>query len=400
VISRAADPAVDRPPAHPVNAAPVRVEVVSREAVLSPHREVWECLYRSTTTEPSTAFEWADALTRSHLAPEDRFVLLRITRGQDVMGLVPLVSRRVVVLGYSVTLLSPLAEGRDTHSDLLAVGIDGEMVRALFSALTSLDIPWDVFRMSRLLTDHAILRHADDCLRGVAASSLTRTGDASYFLSLPATFDAYLAQRSAKFRNHLKRTERKMREHGAVDVVTITRPGDVPAAYEMLLGIERASWKQDHGTAISAVNRQARFYRELCEGAAAAGRLHLHFLTVSGQAAAYNLGLIANGCYSYLKTSYDEQFKPLGAATYLRARLVETLIRAGVHQLDFPAEPYEWERQWTDTVRWHQVLNVYRPTAAGRVLAWVDRLRHRSAGARNVEHADPRAVRPSPEAVR
>jgi len=343
--------------------------------------------------EPSTSFEWMDALTRSHLQPENGFVLLRIARGSESIGFVPLVAKRVSVFGYRVTLLSPLDENHGTHSDVLASDISADVSRALFTALTQLDLRWDLFRMSRLLDGHALLHEAGALPASLQAAQQIRSGDASYFLTLPATYSQYLSERSPKFRNHLKRTERRVHELSDVELVECSNPSDVAGAYEQLMRIERSSWKHAHGTAISAVARQEAFYRHLCEGAAAAGRLHLQLLIVAGTPVAYNLGYIANDCYFYLKTSYDEHYKPLGVATYLRARLIETLISRGTKTLDFPAEPYEWERQWTDTVRWHKVLTIYGNTAAGRVLSLVERIRHRGDERQHVKHADPRAHR-------
>jgi CelD/BcsL family acetyltransferase involved in cellulose biosynthesis len=334
-----------------------------------------------------------DALTRSHLQPQDGFVLLRITRGSEAIGFVPLVARRMPVFGCPVTLLSPLDENQGTHSDLLASEIDGDVSRAFFASLMQLNVRWDIFRMSRLLEGHALLQHADAGLGPLPAAQHIRRGDPSYFLDLPSTYAQYLSLRSPKFRNHLKRTERKVRELADVEIVECSTRADVAAAYERMMHIERVSWKQAHGTAISAVARQTGFYRDLCEGAATAGRLHLQFLTVGGTAVAYNLGYVLSDCYFYLKTSYDERYKAMGVATYLRARLVETLISRGTRALDFPAEPYEWERQWTATVRWHKVLTIYRHTAVGRVLSLVERFRHRTGEPQHVNHADPRAHR-------
>ena len=58
---------------------------------------------------------------------------------------------------------------------------------------------------------------------------------------------------------------------------------DVAAAFEALLAVEAASWKHAHGTAITAIAHQAAFYRALVREMAAAGALHLSFLTVGGQ---------------------------------------------------------------------------------------------------------------------
>ena len=372
------------------------VEVISRSPEIAPYRDTWEEVYRTVSAEPSTSFEWTQALTRSHLAPDDGFTLLRVSRNGKVEGFVPLFTRRMPVLGYPVTVLSPLSEHYNTHSDLLVRNLDAESVSAFVSALQALDRRWDLFRVSNLLDGHPLLMHGSSVPAGKGSAAHVQQTHASYFLELPGTFAAYLSQRSSKFRNYLKRVEKKLDERGSVRVLDCSSKSDVAHGFEMLLQIERLSWKHAHGTAISAVERQITFYRSLCEGAAAAGRLHLQILTIDDVPVAHNLGYLANGCYSYLKTSYDEAHKAAGVATYLRARLIETLIDRGVSRLDFPAEPYEWERQWTDTARWHKALTIYGPTAAGRVLAWIDYARHRRGhnddARRDVIHVDPRAL--------
>jgi CelD/BcsL family acetyltransferase involved in cellulose biosynthesis len=372
------------------------VEVISRLPQIAPYRDAWEEIYRATGAEPSTSFEWTHALTQSHLEPDDEFTLLEISRGGQREGFIPLFTKRMSVLGFPVTVMSPISEHYNTHSDLLVRNLDAECVSAFMSALLAMDRRWDLFRVSNLLDGHPLLVHSASALAGSGSAPQVRATHASYFLELPKTFEAYLAQRSAKFRNHLKRVEKKLSERGSVAVLDCSSGDEVARGFEMLLRIERLSWKQPHGTAISAVDRQMKFYRSLCEGAASAGRLHLQILTIDGVPVAHNLGYLAKGCYSYLKTSYDEAHKATGVATYLRARLIETLIERGVSRLDFPAEPYEWERQWTDTARWHKALTIYGPTAAGRVLAWIDYARHRRGRTddqrRAVIHVDPRAL--------
>ncbi|HET7217102.1 MAG TPA: GNAT family N-acetyltransferase [Vicinamibacterales bacterium] len=374
------------------------VEVISQSPDVTPFRDEWQSLYARCATEPSTSFEWSDALLHSHVAADEAFVLLRLTRDGAAAGLIPLTARRMPVMGYPVVVLGPLSEHYNTHSDLLVHDLDEETVAALAAALAQLDLRWDIFRMSTLLDDHALLRCAPKAFAGIGALQV-RAAHASYFLSLPATYDDYLAERSAKFRNHLKRLEKKLEASGAIAVREITAPEDAGGAFDALMQIERQSWKHAHGTAISAVPRQADFYKRLCDGAAGTGRLHLQVLFLDGVPVAYNLGYLAHNAYAYLKTSFVERCKPLGVAAYLRARLVESMIVRGVEEIDFPAEPYEWERQWTNTARWHKALAMYRATAAGRVLSWVDTARHHgNAGggadghAREIAHVDPRGA--------
>src|SRR6185436_7683704 len=217
-----------------------------------------------------------------------------------------------------------------------------------------------------------------------------REGLAAYVLDLPKTYEAYLAARSAKFRNHLKRTERKLAGSGRIEVHELSDPAAFDAAYDAVLQVERASWKHSFGSAITAVAHQSAFYRDLGRAALGAGRLHLQWMTLDSRPIAYNFGYLTRAGYHYLKTSYDHELRPLGPATVLRARLIESLIARGVPRLDFPGEPYEWESQWTDSVRRRVVFTMYPRTLRGKVLGLIDRLRHRESPATGVAHVDPR----------
>jgi CelD/BcsL family acetyltransferase involved in cellulose biosynthesis len=233
---------------------------------------------------------------------------------------------------------------------------------------------------------------AADCHRPLP--SLARDAHASYFLELPASYEQYLSSRSSKFRNYLKRAERKVACETDVRVSELTSVDDVEHGYEMLLEVERASWKHAQGRAISSAPHATGFFFDLCRGAAMRGRMHLQVLSIGGRPAAYNLGYVHDSTYSYLKTSFVEAFKPLGVATFLRARLIRSLIEKGFRVVDFPAQPHEWERQWTETVRWHKKLTLYRGTAPGLALAMAQHLRHRKARPRIVQHLKTRGGGP------
>jgi CelD/BcsL family acetyltransferase involved in cellulose biosynthesis len=358
-------------------------------------RADWDGVFSAAPNEPSSSYEWTDALTHSHFVAGDRVVLVRLRRGLETIALVALVARSEKVAGLPIVTISPISEWYNTHSSLLVRERTREVADAFVNALVTLGVRWDLFRMSRWLEEDPLLQHLRASLTERGQPFECRPIDPSYLLELPGSFEAYLASRSAKFRNHLKRTRRKIDELRTARVVEWNEIGDVDRAYEMLLAVETNSWKQHHGTAITTVGRQMIFYREMAREAASLGRLRLHFLTIEGVPVAYNLGYLAGGCYSYLKTSFDEKVRSLGASTYLRAHLVESLITQGVRWLDFPAEPYEWERQWAETVRWHRSLLIYNSTWPARLVSIVNRIRRRPAQAPQLTHHDPRQPVPA-----
>lgn len=361
-------------------------------------QDAWGTLFEARRHEPSTSFEWTSAMVRHHVRPADRGLLIQLHQGDRLVGLVPLVARAVPLFGTAITILTPLSEEYNTHSDLLLRAPDPAILDALVAAISALDMPWDCFRMARLLEGGATAMALRDALARARIAHHTRPGIAAYHLQLPDSYAAYLAGRTSKFRNYLRRTERKLSEAGRLDYCEISDTSTLPDdGLNAMMAVERSSWKHAHGTAISAVGRQASFFTDLCRDAWVRGRLHLQWCTLDGRPVAYNLGYVHAGCYHYLKTSFDQETRALGPSTALRAQLIRRLIERGVREFDFPGEPYEWEAQWTGQVRWRQVVTMYRATVRGRLLRMVERLRHPRAEARIVHHVDPRASGPHPE---
>lgn len=384
-------------PSSAAPAATVRFDVLTGRENPIELREQWHALFAQRPVEPSASWEWTSAMLTHHVRRGDRVFVIRGTRGADTVALVPLVRRDVRVLGQSIALLTPLSDEYNTHSDWLLAEPSAALVDGVLDQLFTLDAQWDCFRMSRLLDDNPLRQALEAALTRRRLLHQVRRGDASYFLTLPSSYDAYLAARSGKFRNHLKRSVRKLAAFGQLQVHDLTTKSDFGAAYEHLLEVERASWKHGHGTAVTAVARQVGFYRDMGREAFVHGRLHVQWLTVAGRPVAHNFGYLHAGTYFYLKTSFDEHYKSASPATVLRARLIEGLIEQGVRQLDFPGAPYEWERQWTDTVRWHTVLSVFSGTVRSRALELIERVRHAAPRDTAVRHQDARAQK-APEA--
>ena len=351
-------------------------------------RDEWHALYQRSGRELSLSYAWSHAVASVYGAPGDRIRTIAVRRGAALVGVLPLITRRA---RRSFCHLTPLAEEHNTHSDWLVAEPSREIADAFVQGLVEAGVEWDRFRMSRVLEHNALLPHFVAALRGRGIRVRLRPELPSYVMRLPRTYAEYLAARSAKFRNHLKRVDRKIHtRHADVTVLVGDRSASgFTAAFTRLLAIEQGSWKDAHKWAMFADSAATRFWREVCENAWAEGRVHLQFLAIDGRPAAYNLGYIAGGEYAYLKTTFCDEFRDLGAATFLRARLVEDLIDRGIQLVDFPGEPYDWERQWTAELRRHVMLTAYSGTARSRVLEWLERLRH-SRDSRRETSAPPR----------
>jgi CelD/BcsL family acetyltransferase involved in cellulose biosynthesis len=351
----------------------------------------WRRLFERTVSEPAMSFEWTQALARTQIDRGDACCIVQIRREKELVGVVPLYVRATRVLRQRHFVMRPLAELKNTHSDLLFSDTSADTMAAFLGALRLTGCRWDSLRLSKLLEGHALTPLLEQAATAQGYAPRRRFRKAAYWLPLPGSLAEYLAARSHKFRNYARRAEKKLRAAGRVETIEVTTPGEFDAAYEALLQVERASWKEANGTSISADRRQAALYRDWGRAGAAAGHLHLQLLTLNGEPIAHNLGAIHRGTYYYLKTSYAARYRPLSPATFLRLALIESMIGRGFTAIDFCGTPYEWEQQWTDRYRWHHVLSIYAPTLRGRMLSVLDPWTHYSSSGTTIEHEDPRS---------
>lgn len=374
----------------------VVAEIHRGRAAFPEFKTDWDRLMASGEHEPSVSFEWTAALLESHVQKNDEIVFVILKRAGVVVGIIPLVLRPLKKLGQTFITAFPISELSNTHSDLLVEELSESVLAAFVDALYRRELRWDVFGMTRFLEARSLGAMWSGVLRRRWRLFEYSREQPSFFLTLDRSFDGYLQQRSGSFRNALKRIERKLMRRGTVEIRSQNDFSDAEAAYDALLSVEQQSWKQGQGTSIAAVSHQEAFYRSLCRQASRKSRIHLGFLYLDGRPVAYNLGLIENGTYYYLKTSYDQAERPFSPATFLRAKLVEELIGCGVKYVDFPAEPYEWERQWTDEVRWHRSLTLFAPSAGGIGYCAYRKVKSLCRGNANqsINYVNPRDLKP------
>lgn len=355
----------------------IRCEVITKQDEMFRYREVWNSLFASGAYEVSTSFEWTYALLTTHLNKKDSFLLIILKDSEEVLGIVPLIISETKKYGQSIKTLFPISEYYNTHSDILLKYQSKELIDTFITCLSEIENNWDVFRIGRFVETNPIVESIETYLKETSIKYKFSKEDPSFFITLDDTYGAYLKKRSAKFRNYLKRMGKKLDVLGHVRVAQLGDFNSLTAAYEQFLHVEEKSWKYYHGTAIINVKKQEKFYRKFCEYEYETGRLHLFFLYLDELAIAYNMGVIKDNKYLYLKTSYDEEFKKASPATVLRAELIKELISKGIEYFDFPGEPYEWELQWADDIQWHKSLIIYNNTFKAKLFSFYNTVRSR-----------------------
>lgn len=155
----------------------------------------------------------------------------------------------------------------------------------------------------------------------------------SPYLSLPATFDAYLDGLDKKSRHELRRKMRRASDALPGLSFRVCRdPAELSGAFPSFLDLHRMS-HPDKAAFMS--DGMARFFGEIAQRWAEAGILRLAFLSSAGNDVAAALQLVAGDRMLLYNSGYDPSRRDANPGLVLNARCIEAAIAEGFREYDF-----------------------------------------------------------------
>lgn len=364
------------------------VEILNAQSLSLRHRDEWNSLVRDRPDnlqgfDALSTWEWFDAtLAAFPEARECRVVFAR--SGAEVVGVLPIVRSAGGIAGHCLLHANEFYGGRNGP---LIRSEDPQVVRAMLDGLDCAFSGWSVL--------HLILTNGfDQAVRTACAQGeyrlLTNEYQSSPYFPLCASADEFAASMTRGLKQLLRTTGRKLAAVGHCEYRFHGPRADPDALLEAIFNVEKRSWKQAAGTAITTQPSQERFYRAMFPRMALAGMLRAMTLHVDGDPVAYNFGLVRGGVFCCLKHSHIETFNKLSPSYLLNLELIDRLREEGVLAYDFMALPEPHKLRWSDRVsvyeRRHALLFARGPRGRAELLAYRMRgvakmIRSRLAGA-------------------
>ena len=153
-------------------------------------------------------------------------------------------------------------------------------------------------------------------------------------ISLPESWDAYLASLGKKQRHEVRRKMRRAGEAGKLEWYRVGPDHDLDAEMDKFLELMAASHPDK--AAFLADGRNSRFFRELASVMYGRGWLDLLFLTVDGEAASACFNLVYNRrVMVYNSGLAADKFGKISAGIVLFAYAIKDAIERGMAEFDF-----------------------------------------------------------------
>ncbi|MCS7261408.1 MAG: GNAT family N-acetyltransferase, partial [Anaerolineae bacterium] len=223
-------------------------------------------------------------------------------------------------------------------SDYLDLVVDrscAEVVyRALWNFICGPDMPaWGVLNLCNIPAASPTCAQLSTLAQAAGFASSVTQESVCPVITLPGSWDAYLASLDKKQRHEIRRKLRRAEEAAEVRWYVLEQPDEVAAHIESFIALHQKSTaeKRDFWD-----ERMMAFFRAISRSFAEAGWLKLYFIEFNGERAATFM------CFDYCNeilvynSGYDpERFAWLSPGIVLNARIIEHAIRLGRRRLDF-----------------------------------------------------------------
>lgn len=311
----------------------MRVEVYTEaEGFTILAREWNELLKRSVSDTVFLTWEWQTTWW-SYLGQGDLFLIaVRDDEGR-LIGLAPLYrmesekgERRLAVVGC--------VEVADYLDIIAARGHEETVYAAVLDSLEGEKAPaWDVAIMCNIPGDSPTFSLMKTMAEERGYETWLGVQDVCPVISLPATWDGYLASLDKKQRHEIRRKARRIEGQAQVHWYIVGEEHDLAAEVEALIDLhQKSSADKD-----DFMDEQMKdFFRAICRIMAQRGWLQLSFIEINGHKAASILSFDYGNDILVYNSGYDpESYAHLSPGIVLLAYCIEHAINLGRAHFDF-----------------------------------------------------------------
>ena len=298
-----------------------------------------------------------------HFGAEQELRILVVSENGRPFGILPLVNAAYkCALGELRVLTYPLDWWGTFYGP---IGSDPERtLRAGLAHIQRQPKDWDFLELQFVQGDalEAETESPDETLGCLSNEGITSVVKEPQFhcarISLPTTWEDYLAGRRKSWKTNIRRTENKTKKLGEVEHIRYRPAGsnggeDNPRWdwYEECSRLSKLSWQgQSDNTQTFAHPKVDAFLRALHQQAVNAGCVDMNLLVCDGKAVAYHYGYHWKGYFSSLRLGFDPQFSKQGVGTVLTSRMIQDSIQRGDHTFDFLPDCMKAKLPWKTSV--------------------------------------------------
>ena len=284
----------------------------------------WEDILSSTAANTIFITPWWQRLWWERYGGGARLELLSVRRGDDLLGIAPL-----MISGDALSFLGD-TDLFDYHDFLVSDGCEADFYNALWQHIAALD--WQTLELKSLRQDSHTLKRLPALAQADGCETEITQEDVSPYTVLQPTWDEYLAGLRKKDRHELRRKLRRLQNGGNANQYAYDDPDAIAKSMPDFFRLMRASSgdKNDFLTP-----DRERFFGELACELAARGQFKLFFLEVDHARVAACICFDYDDSFLLYNSGYDPEYSALSVGLLNKALCIREAIESGKRRFDF-----------------------------------------------------------------
>ncbi len=289
-----------------------------------------------------------------------------------VRAIFPMYAQRVRARGFPANSLRAMSNGHSPYWDaVLSPDLPADDVWNAFNAVVKSESP-DYIVLRRLRDDSQL----NDALRTEGAKSL-RCGAKNALLTpivdTTGDWDTYIAQRSRKYRQNLRR---KLRDFDADDGLTVCRyilQGSDDQAFEDAVSISANSWKVDVGNDLASNTMSRSFLRQQIDYLVQEGKACIWMCRKDGHPIAYELHFVDDSSTFPIRADYDRRFSKLSPGSLVEYHALRSAFNdPSIRAYDCCADDYKYLRNLTNDYRYASDVYAFPRRPVSQLLGGIE----------------------------
>jgi CelD/BcsL family acetyltransferase involved in cellulose biosynthesis len=319
---------------------------------LAPYADAWDHLSASV---PFRGWTWLSTWWRHYGADakstdRELCVLAVFDDGESLVGLSPWYVQSTTAFGSVVRMLGSGEVCSDYLTLLCRHDLEEDIAEIVAEYLTdtlpdhtSEHYRWDRIELFGVDCEDRPTDYLVESLRHRGCTIHRRSTVNCWRIDLPTDWETYLAGLSKKFRQEVRRLERKYLESGKAVLRTIDKLGDLPKGLELLVELHQRRWRSLGKPGCYASPNFTNFLYEVSPLLMQQGQMQIQWLEIDGQPAAVEYQLVGGGVVYDYQTGIEPDAVEHQPGKLTNMANIRRAIKSGHRGYDFLRgdEPYK-----------------------------------------------------------
>lgn len=324
--------------------------------------DIWnEFLAKSEADYPFLTFEWISTWWKYFREKNKLFILLIREN-----GLLKAIAPLMLVKRSGINILEFIGTSRSDYLNfIISKNINrDEAIRLFLEFLKNKHSQWDILN----LKDMQIKEPDNALFKDFPGFSIVKMADtACPYLEIKSNWNDYLAGKSSKDRNNIKRWERVINKSGKVGILKVENGVPPKELLQQILGIEAKSWKVDAGNPRLLGEKATRFFEDIFEKFNSNKWLELWFLSLDEKPITYMINFYYKNKIYFYNIAYDKDYAKSYPGVHLISVVLQDSFKRQVDEYDFLRGDESYKYFWTQTSRPLYQIVVYQRTLKSKL---------------------------------